>query len=357
MMRILVTGACGFVGSRLLRRLRQSLGKASLVGLDNLCRPGSESNRSLLKSLGVHFIHADVRCAGDFDDLPAVDWIIDAAANPSVLAGVDGKSSSRQVIEHNLSGTINMLEYAKRHHAGFILLSTSRVYSVPALASLPLQTEGLRFVPDLSRRPSGVSPSGITESFSTQPPLSLYGVSKKMSEDLALEYHHTFGLPVWINRCGVMAGAGQFGRADQGIVAYWIHGWREGRPLRYLGFGGQGHQVRDCLHPEDLADLLLKQMAHTSPATVPRLANVAGGLASTFSLAELSAWCADHLGPSAPVQQDGAERPFDIAWLALDDSLAREAWDWKPAISRDAIFAEIATFAKANPDWMALSAG
>ena len=56
-----------------------------------------------------------------------------------------------------------------------------------------------------------------------------------------------------MNRCGVLAGAGQFGRADQGIFAYWVNSWLRGRPLRYLGFGGQGHQVRDCLHPADLA--------------------------------------------------------------------------------------------------------
>jgi CDP-paratose 2-epimerase len=237
-MRILVTGACGFVGHRLLRRLRESLENAALVGMDNLCRPGSELNRAALKSLGVQFFYGDVRSFSDFENLPPVDWVIDAAANPSVLAGVDGKSSSRQVIEHNLNGTINMLEFCKRHGAGFLLLSTSRVYSIPALCALPLRANDSRFILDLEKPlPAGVTSQGVNEEFSTLPPLSLYGVSKKMSEDLALEYASAFQVPVWINRCGVMAGAGQFGRADQGIVAYWIHSWREGRPLKYLGFG------------------------------------------------------------------------------------------------------------------------
>ena len=53
-----------------------------------------------------------------------------------MLAGVDGRTSSRQLIEHNLNGTVNLLEYCKRHRAGFILLSTSRVYSITALAGL-----------------------------------------------------------------------------------------------------------------------------------------------------------------------------------------------------------------------------
>jgi nucleoside-diphosphate-sugar epimerase len=65
----------------------------------------------------------------------------DPAANPSVLSGVDGKSNSRQVVEYNLFGTVNLLEYCKRAGAGFILLSTSRVYSIAALAKLPIEVE------------------------------------------------------------------------------------------------------------------------------------------------------------------------------------------------------------------------
>lgn len=355
-MRILVTGACGFVGSRILRRLREAWENVELLALDNLCRTGSETNRALLNELEVKFVHGDVRNASDFESLPTVDWLIDAAANPSVLAGVDGQSSSRQVIEHNLSGTVNMLEFCKRHSAGFILLSTSRVYSIQTLGTLPLRIDGSRFVLDKAKPlPAGVTSHGVNEGFSTRPPLSLYGVSKKMSEDLALEYAAAFNLPVWINRCGVMAGAGQFGRADQGIVAFWIHSWREGRPLKYLGFGGHGHQVRDCLHPDDLVALLLKQMACGAGDGRPRLGNVSGGLESAFSLAEMSAWCEQRFGKKQEVVRDGSERPFDIAWLVLDDAMVRREWDWKPVITRDALFEEVAKFAEANDQWTSAS--
>lgn len=357
-MRILVTGSCGFVGSRILRRLSESLDNAELTGMDNLCRPGSERNRAVLKELGVKFIHGDVRSASDFDSLQDVDWVIDAAANPSVLAGVDGRTSSRQVIEHNLNGTVNMLEYCRARGAGFILLSTSRVYGVEPLCHLPLRTEGSRFVLDESNPlPIGVSTRGVNEDFSTTPPLSLYGVSKKMSEDLALEYAGAFNLPVWINRCGVMAGPGQFGKADQGIIAFWIHSWREGRPLKYLGFGGHGHQVRDALHPDDLAALLLKQLqAGSGKPEVPRVLNVGGGSESSFSLAELNAWCAARFGTKMEVARDGSERPFDIGWIILDDAKARKTWDWKPRITREAIFEEVAQFAEKSPQWMNVSA-
>ena len=101
---------------------------------------------------------------------------------------VDGSVSSRQLVEHNLLGTINVLEYCRRSSAGLILLSTSRVYSIPALGSLPLSTVGNRFAfePDAARiLPIGISSEGISESFSTAAPISLYGATKLSSEILA----------------------------------------------------------------------------------------------------------------------------------------------------------------------------
>src|SRR6516162_6105544 len=137
-MQVLITGVAGFVGSTIAHGLRESLAGIEVIGLDSFIRPGSETNRAALGRAGVRVIHADVRQASDFETLPAVDWVIDAAANPSVLAGVDGRTSSRQLVEHNLGGTVNVLEYCRQSGAGLILLSTSRVYSITALSSLPL---------------------------------------------------------------------------------------------------------------------------------------------------------------------------------------------------------------------------
>ncbi len=152
-----------------------------------------------------------------------------------------------------------MLEYCKAHKAGLLLLSTSRVYSIPALASLPLRWQRrCRFV--WMNRPScppGISDRGIGVDFSTRAPISLYGSTKLALEALALEYGAAFDFPVWINRCGVLAGAGQFGTPDQGIFAYWIHAHARRRPLRYIGFDGTGKQTRDVFHPRDLAALRL----------------------------------------------------------------------------------------------------
>ena len=138
-MKVLITGVCGFTGSTVARALQDLHPTIELFGIDNFFRPGSERNRAPLQSAGVRLYHGDVRHPSDLESLPGVDWVIDAAANPSVLSGVDGKSNSRQVIEHNLFGTVNLLEYCKRTGAGFILLSTSRVYSIAALAKLPIE--------------------------------------------------------------------------------------------------------------------------------------------------------------------------------------------------------------------------
>lgn len=139
-MKVLITGACGFVGSSLAIDLLSHDTSYEIIGIDNLSRQGSEVNRGVLKQKGVRFVHGDLRCASDLESIGKVDWIIDCSALPSVLAGTAGFSSSRQLIEHNLISTINMLEYCREHQAGFLLLSTSRVYSIEPLTKLPLKS-------------------------------------------------------------------------------------------------------------------------------------------------------------------------------------------------------------------------
>jgi CDP-paratose 2-epimerase len=355
-MRILISGVCGFVGSALAKGLLASGRGHQVAGFDNFIRPGSETNRAELKALGVRLFHADLRAASDLESLPAADFVIDAAANPSVLAGVDGQTSSRQLVEHNLGGTVNLLEYCKARKAGFILLSTSRVYSIAPLAALPVVVQNGAFAPNAAAGlPTGLTAAGVSESFATSAPVSLYGATKLASEALALEYGGSFGFPVFVNRCGVLAGAGQFGRADQGIFAFWVNSWLGQRPLKYLGFGGHGHQVRDCLHPRDLVPVLEKQLAAPKTADADRLANFSGGAASAMSLKQLSDWCAARIGPQV-VAADGAPRPFDLPWIVLDHAKATRVWGWRPTLTTADVLEEIARHAENNPGWLDLSA-
>ena len=353
-MKLLITGICGFIGSTLALELRRRIEGLEVFGIDNLSRAGSEQNRHSLQEKGIRFVHADLRNSSDLAHLPQVDWVIDAAANPSVLAGITGATSSRQLMEHNLFGTVHLLEYCKQHRAGLVLLSTSRVYSQARLAGLPMQLKDSAFTPRLTEtNEPGLSALGIAESFSTEPPLSLYGAAKLASEVLSLEYGRAFNFPVYVNRCGVLAGPGQFGKSDQGIFAFWIHSYRNKRPLKFIGFDGGGHQVRDCLHPRDLALLIAEQLRAVSADQ--GIWNVSGGVANALSLAQVSQWCAERFGSSS-ISSDPVTRPFDIPWLVLDSSRAKVQWNWQPTTSAKAVLEELARHAEQHPNWLELSA-
>ena len=354
--RILVTGGCGFVGAVICRRLAEAVPDAAITALDSLRRRGSETNLGPLQQHGVRVVHGDIRQAADVDSLGPFDWVIDAAAEPSVLAGTaaGGQTGRRQLVDHNLSGTVNLLEAAARWQAGVVLLSTSRVYSIPALAALPLGEQTGRLgaptftLDDTGPLPEGVSPAGITEGFSTAAPVSLYGATKLACETLALEYAHAVGTPLVIDRRGVLTGPGQFGRDDQGIFSWWIHCWAARKPLSFIGFGGRGLQVRDCLHPDDLAELLLRQMA-AARGGEPELLHAAGGAGR--SLAELSAWCEQRFGRH-DVAASPETRPYDLPWVVLDSAAATARHGWRPNHTPERIFEEIACHAERHPDWL-----
>jgi CDP-paratose 2-epimerase len=352
-MKILITGICGFAGRSLALELKRQIEGVEILGLDNLSRPGSEQNRRRFKAAGIRCLHGDIRNPSDLEHLPKSDWVIDAAANPSVLAGVSSATSSRQLMEHNLAGTINVLEYCKRCDAGLVMLSTSRVYSAARLAALPMEVKARAFVPQFNHSTEpGLSPRGVAENFSTEPPLSLYGCAKLASEILILEYGLAFNLPMHINRCGVLAGGGQFGKPDQGIFSYWIHSFRAKRPLKYIGFNGTGHQVRDCLHPHDLASLVAMQLRH--PEKAGRVLNVSGGTANSISLAQLTEWCASRFDQHE-IKATAELRSYDVPWLVLDATRTETEWNWHPSTKMENIFEEIAAHAEQHPDWLDIS--
>ena len=343
-MKILITGSCGFVGSTLARVLPKHRERVELWGLDNFLRAGSRSNLQPLLAQGIKVVEGDIRRAADLAKIPKVDWVIDCAAEPSVLAGTGAGMGSFDLLDHNLIGTIQMLEFCKQHGAGFILMSTSRVYSIPPLSSLPVKSTQGAYLPTSFLPEMGLTEHGIAERFPTTPPASLYGTSKRCSELLALEYADAFGFPVWINRCGVLAGKGQFGKADQGIFSFWIRSWKERKPLKYIGFDGQGSQVRDCLHPLDLMPVLLAQLEGKKPKDLGdgldvRICNFGGGRANSCSLRQLSEWCEKRFG-SREVGSDSQPRPFDLPWIVLDSRRAEKAWGWKVKTSLEEILQE-----------------
>ena len=102
-MKLLITGVCGFVGSQLALWFREHKPEIAISGIDNLSRPGSETNRLKLKSAGVLVRHADTRSWADVENLSAIDWIIDAAANPRFSPAL-----TRRQVRANWWNTISM---------------------------------------------------------------------------------------------------------------------------------------------------------------------------------------------------------------------------------------------------------
>jgi len=284
---ILVTGGAGFVGSALALRARVAWPEATVTAFDNLRRRGSELNIGRLRAAGVRFVHGDIRQPADLTPLGRdLDLLLECSAEPSVLAGYDGDPS--YVLDTNLTGTIHCLEVARQAGAALIFLSTSRVYPIAALNAIAVEEGPTRFDVAPTQVLPGVTPAGIGEDFPLGGIRSLYGATKLASELLIAEYRDAFGLRAIINRCGVIAGPWQMGKTDQGVFSLWMARHLTGGTLTYNGWRGLGKQVRDLLHVDDLADLIVAQVEGLE-RFAGGLFNVGGGPACSLSSQETTA--------------------------------------------------------------------
>lgn len=343
---VLITGGAGFVGSHLCLLLKKTFPKARVIAFDNLKRRGSELNLVRFKSAGIEFVHGDIRNPGDFLNLKGpFDLLIEASAEPSVLAGYRPGESAHYALHTNLTGTIHCLEWAAQNVKQIWFLSTSRVYSIAALQTLPLEKQGnrLELQAELSRKIMGCTPKGLNEKFPTQGARSIYGTSKLASELLVEEYCQSYKIPSIINRCGVICGPWQWGKLDQGVFSLWMarHTYKnEQTSLSYTGFGGEGLQVRDLLHPEDLFQLLLKQLEKPQLWTGQSY-NAGGGIKNSVSLKELTALCEKISGNRLNIGSNQATSPVDVPYYVSDNSKVSEAFDWQPQRDLNAMFQEI----------------
>lgn len=343
--RVLITGGAGFVGACLAIALRRSHPTWEIVALDNLKRRGSELNLARLREEGIAFVHGDIREGADLDAAGAIDVLVECSAEPSVLAGTDG--SPDYVVRTNLLGAYHCLEHARRHKAAFVFLSTSRVYPVAGLESLAFEEAPTRYeLSDVQPVP-GVSSAGVSEALAMSGPRSLYGTTKLSAELLIEEYRETYGLRAVVNRCGVIAGPWQFGKADQGVFTYWMLAHVFDRPLRYIGYGGSGKQVRDLLHIDDLVALVDEQLVeldHWDGMTV----NVGGGRAASLSLLETTELCRELTGRHIEVESSTEQRPDDVRIYLSDCALLYGHTAWRPERSPRDVLADIFNWINEN---------
>jgi len=294
----------------------------------------------------VEFRHGDVRAASDLEPFAAgLDVIVECSAEPSVLAGRDGQA--RYVFDTNLTGCVNCLELARASGARFVFLSTSRVYPTVTLARLRYEARGMRFHLLDDQPVRGVSARGISEDFPLDGVRTLYGATKLASELLIAEYVDMFGVRAVVNRCGVVSGPWQMGHAEQGVFAHWMLAHVFRRPLAYIGFGGEGRQVRDVLHVDDLASLIDLQLQRTEAWTGEPL-NAGGGAANAVSLAEFTRICESLTGVHLDVASTPETRPGDVPIFVTDNTRMEARLGWRPMRTVEQIATDLHAWAAAN---------
>lgn len=342
---ILITGGCGFVGSNLAINLKKEYPNYRIIAFDNLKRRGSELNITRLKDNEIKFIHGDVRNPEDFEPVGEIDVLIDAAAEPSVLSGID--SGPEYVMNTNLNGTINSLNFALRYKADVIFLSTSRVYPIKQLNKIEISEGATRFLINPNQKNEGVTEKGIKENFSLNGARSFYGSSKLASELLIQEYIEFYGLNAVINRCGVITGPWQMGKIDQGVIVLWLakHFWKQ--ELSYIGFGGEGKQVRDILHINDLYDLIRLQVTDIKKFKND-VYNIGGGNNISVSLKELTELCEKITGNKIKINSVKENRAADIPLYITDNSKIMSLSHWEPKIKPEIILSDTFEWMKKN---------
>jgi CDP-paratose 2-epimerase len=321
---VLITGGAGFVGSSIALYLKEKYPSLQIVCLDNLSRRGSELQVSRLRQAGIEFKHGDVRNPGDLAEIDA-EVVLECSAEPSVAAGLSG--SPRYLIDTNLMGTVNVLEWARTRKAGILFLSTSRVYPIERLLTLQTKESDSRIV----LLEKELHEKGISLDFSLRGARSLYGTTKLSSEYLVEEYARAYELPSVITRFGVITGPWQMGKVDQGFVSLFSGRYLTKGALSFTGFGGTGKQVRGILDILDVAHLIeaqLKSLPHCQAV----LCQADGGLEGSVSLLELTRICETISGNKISIESVKNSHCNDVPVLYLDSSSAFDTFQWKPSL-------------------------
>lgn len=324
---VVITGGAGFVGSNLALKMKAAAPHLKITCLDNLKRRGSELAIKRLRDADIAFAHGDIRAKEDlvFDK---IDLLIECSAEPSVLAGIN--SAPDYLINTNLIGTLNCLEVARQHNADTLFLSTSRIYPISYINGLAYEETDTRFNILDGQGTVGASSEGIAENFPLDAPRSLYGSTKLASEMFINEYVDAYGMRAITNRCGVITGPWQMGKVDQGIFVLWVAKHYFKQSLSYIGYGGDGKQVRDFIHIDDLFNAIWLQL-NNFDAYNGQTWNIGGGRKNSVSLQELTALCEEVTGNKINITHVPENRPADLRFFITDSTrfLTKSGMSWE----------------------------
>ena len=316
----LVTGGAGFIGSNYVHRLLQRGEKVTIY--DNLIRAGASKNLAWLEETfgknGNRLIVGDVADAALLTDATRdADVIIHLAGQVAVTTSV---MNPREDFEANALGTFNTLEAARASGRDpvFVYASTNKVYG--GMEDVPLAEEPTRWrYADLEHGCPETQPLDFH---------SPYGCSKGTGDQYVRDYARIYGMRTVVMRQSCIYGPRQFGIEDQGWVAWFIIAAVMGRPITIYG---DGKQVRDVLHVDDLLDAYDAAIEKIDLAS-GRVYNIGGGPENVMSVwAEFGPMLERLLGRKIEVAR-GDWRPGDQKVFYADIRKAERELGWKPQI-------------------------
>jgi CDP-paratose 2-epimerase len=316
----LVTGGAGFIGSNYVNRLLKRGENVTIY--DNFSRAGAKRNLEWLTSThgekSFNVIAADVRDADKITEAArGSDVIVHLAGQVAVTTSV---TDPRSDFESNALGTFNVLEAARASARNpiFIYASTNKVYG---------GMDDVRIVEEATRWRYEDLINGCPE---TQPLdfHSPYGCSKGTGDQYVRDYARIYGLRSVVFRQSCIYGPRQFGIEDQGWVAWFVIAAVTGRPITIYG---DGKQVRDVLHVEDLLNAYDAAIERID-AAAGKVYNMGGGPRNVLSVwAEFGPMLEKLLGKKIPVGR-GDWRPGDQRVFYADVSKAQRELGWSPKI-------------------------
>jgi CDP-paratose 2-epimerase len=334
----LVTGGAGFIGSNYVHRLLQR--GESVTVFDNLSRGGAPRNLEWLRqsfgNSGFRLVQADVRDAAALAKAAQdADVLVHLAGQVAVTTSV---TDPRDDFETNALGTFNALEAARASGRNpiFLYASTNKVYG--GMDDVEIVEDETRWhYKDLARGASEDQPLDFH---------SPYGCSKGTGDQYVRDYSRIYNLPSVVFRQSCIYGPRQFGMEDQGWVAWFIIAAVMGRPITIYG---DGKQVRDVLHVEDLVDAYDTAVEKIDIAR-GQVYNMGGGAGNVLAVwSEFGPMLEKLLGKPIPVAR-GDWRPGDQRVFYADTSKAERELGWKPRISLEEGIERLFNWVKENKD-------
>jgi CDP-paratose 2-epimerase len=316
----LITGGAGFIGSNYVHRLLERGENVTIY--DNLSRAGGSRNLAWLEETfgknSSRLVVGDVAnaalLAGAARD---ADVIVHLAGQVAVTTSV---INPRDDFEANALGTFNALEAARASGRDpvFVYASTNKVYGGMEQVALAEEPTRWRYA-DLEHGCPETQPLDFH---------SPYGCSKGSGDQYARDYARIYGLRTVVMRQSCIYGPRQFGIEDQGWVAWFVIAAVLGRPITIYG---DGKQVRDVLHVEDLLDVYDAAIEKID-VVAGHVYNIGGGPENVMSVwMEFGPLLERLLGRKIDVAR-GDWRPGDQKVFYADIRKAERELDWKPKI-------------------------